>query len=174
MKLNSYAFLLLGIIFCLGAAACRADAQVAPSPACLAPLKADDANPQPRDVNFTVAADKKSVVALVCVVSNRDRLATLGVSFGAFDTTGKLVGLNGQALGAAGPINDPTPNHPKIVSLSATTIPINLAPAEQLSTTALVQIQWAPCTNPPPEKCTPGALQSDTFLREAAPKTSNR
>ncbi len=160
-----YVLVLAGVSICTGMMPARTEAQT-PPPTCLAPMQAGEADPAPRDVSYTVSADKKSVTAIVCVVSNRDRISLMEVSFGVFDSTGKLVGLDGQNLGALNPINDPTPNHPKIVSLSATGIALTTALTAAPLSTALIQFEWAPCTNPMPDQCNPGPTQTDTFLRD--------
>jgi len=162
-----YALVLMSIAICAGMMASRTEAQT-PSPTCLAPMQAGEADPAPRDVSYTVSADKKSVTAIVCVVSNRDRIASMGVSFGVFDSSGKLIGLDGQSLGALNPINDPTPDHPKIVSLSAKGVTLTTALTAPPLSAALIQLEWAPCTNPMPGQCIAGPMQTDTFLRNLA------
>jgi hypothetical protein len=140
-------------------------ASPAPPLACLAPYGASEPDPDPRNVVLTPSADGKSVKVEACVVSNLERIATLNVFFGVFDPNGNFAAMDGQGLGAIGPIDSPTPDHPRIISLSTLSFPIDQAHLARLLDTMLVEIEWAPCKSASPAPCEPDQMRSRSFLR---------
>jgi len=136
-----------------------------PPPACLAPIGAGEPDPDPRNVVLTLSPDVKSVQIEACVVSNLDRIAALNVFFGLFDKSGNFIAMNGQALGPIGPIDNPTPDRPRIINLSGLSLAIDPAYATNLLDTTLVQIEWAPCKAASPAPCEADSMRTTSFLR---------
>jgi hypothetical protein len=73
--------------------------------------------------------------------------------------------MDGQALGAVGPTDSPSPDHPRIISLSTLTLRIDPAQAANLSDVVLVQIEWAPCKAAAPAPCEQDSMRLSSFLR---------
>lgn len=148
-----------------------ADAGSSPS-ACLTSINPREADPQPRDVHFVIAANKQAVVVTACMVSDLDRIAQASVDFSIFDSYGELVAVGGQSLGAVPPTDGVGPSNPKIIQVLSTDIAIDPKYANQILNQTVIDIQWAPCKAPAPAPCESDSVRSTTFLRNVVFDTS--
>lgn len=138
-----------------------------PSPApCLSPLPTGAKDPDVRNISMFPSTDGSSVTVQSCIVSNRDRLASLGIIFSVFDKEGNFLAAGGQSLGAQSTVDGGQPGQPKIIAVGAAglAVPRHQGP---LLNTVLIQVQWSLCQDPSAKECVSGPVMSTTFLRDA-------
>ena len=110
-------------------------------PGCLAPLAANVAEPQLRDLHFRVSLASGAVTLLSCLVSNhRGTFTSLRVDATAVSTTFTSVGIVGGGRESLGPSLQARPGQPGFVAMIHGGI--NLPPGTQLLPRAMVRIQW--------------------------------
>jgi len=134
--------------------------------ACLAPINSGDDDPQPRDIHFLIAPDKKTVTVTACVVSNAVQYAELSIAVSVFDSAGRYLNRASEGLGGVRQTAGTGPNSPKIVATVAIDVSIDPKSADQLLQQALIGLDWMPCNSIADGRCDPGDNAGASFLRD--------